>query len=90
MRFAQLGLKPRYAFQCATQLLLKLEADLLLLRLLVVGFVQASVKLVTPLHQSFSRLVHLLADPGDITIGFLLSSMTGPYSLKNLGLQMFD
>ena len=61
-----------------------------MLRLLVVGFDQALRQLVTICHMSVSRLFHLFADPGDLSIGFLLGSVTGSHILIYFGLQMFD
>ena len=47
-------------------------------------------QLVSFSHQPFSRLVHLLAYSGDLTIGFLLCGMTRSDSPDNFGLQMLD
>ena len=90
LRPTQFGPKPRHLLERAIQLFLELETGFLVLRLLAVCLVQAVGQLVAFSHQPFSRLVHLLAYSGDLTIGFLLCGMTRSHSPEKFGLQMRD
>ena len=67
-----------------------MEAGLHTLRFLVFGLAKAVGQPIAFGHQSMSCVVHLLSNPGDLAIGFLLRGVTCSQGSEKFQLQVLD